>query len=70
MISCCRAGNERIIATGDSFGSVNLFKYPSVKEFSQCKSHVGHSSKVKQVKFFFDDSKLVSIGDDDKGIFI
>ena len=28
--SVCRAKNRKVMATGDDFGKVNLFKYPSV----------------------------------------
>ena len=29
--TCCRSNNKKLVATGDDFGAVNLFKYPSVK---------------------------------------
>ena len=58
------------MATADDFGQVNLFKYPSYIEKSQCKSYLAHSSHVTKVKFLGDDSKLISTGGNDKTIFV
>ena len=45
----CRSWNKKIVATGDDFGKVNLFKYPSPLPKSKCKSFAGHSSHVTKV---------------------
>ena len=29
--ACSRSSDNKFVATGDDFGSVNLFKYPSIK---------------------------------------
>jgi hypothetical protein len=68
--SCCRSNSEKVIATADDFGQVNLFKYPCYVEKAQCKSYMAHSSHVTKVKFFFDDSMVVSTGGGDKTIFV
>lgn len=44
-----------VIATGDDFGKVNLFKYPALDLHSQSKAFRGHSSHVPCVKFSHDD---------------
>lgn len=55
-----------MIATGDDFQLVKIFKCPCVVEKSQFKSYVAHSSHVTRVCFSFDDSYLISIGGNDK----
>lgn len=57
------------LATGDDFGKVKLFKYPSVIEFSSCNSFSGHSSLVSAVRFSTSQNHLISIGATDKAIF-
>lgn len=47
----CRAGNQKVLATGDDNGYVNLFKYPCVVEKAQCKAYIGHSSHVTKVNY-------------------
>ena len=68
--SVCRANNRKIMATGDDFGKVNLYKYPSVVEHSLNKQYAGHSSHVTKVKFAFDDCFLISTGGNDKAVII
>lgn len=68
--SVSRANNKKVLATGDDFGKVNLFKYPSVIEKSLNKQYSGHSSHVTKVKFSFDDCFLMSVGGNDKAVII
>ena len=68
--SVCRSSNRKVLATGDDFGKVNLFKYPSVVEKSLNKQYPGHSSHVTKVKFAFDDCYLVSTGGNDKAVIV
>ncbi|XP_033102726.1 77 kDa echinoderm microtubule-associated protein-like isoform X3 [Anneissia japonica] len=63
--SVARNNNSTILATGDDFGKVNLFKYPSSRPKSSCNSFSGHSSHVTAVQFFNDNSKLISTGGKD-----
>lgn len=62
----CRANNRRVMATGDDFQKVNLFRYPSVMPKSGCKRYTGHSSHVTRVRFMVNDNILVSVGGNDK----
>ena len=41
---------------------VKLYRYPCVSQGSKCKRYAGHSSKILNVRFTFDDSFLVSVG--------
>ena len=65
-----RAANNRIVATGDDDGYVNLYKYPSVIERSKFKAYIGHASHVTRTRFLHDDSKLISTGGNDKCILV
>ncbi|XP_071963510.1 77 kDa echinoderm microtubule-associated protein-like isoform X4 [Antedon mediterranea] len=63
--SVARSNNSNILATGDDFGKVKLFKYPSNRPKSASNAFSGHSSHVTSVDFFKDDSKLISTGGKD-----
>jgi len=65
---CCKSNNERLIATCDDFGKVNLFAYPSCQLKSPHHIYKGHSSHVTSVNFLFDDSRLVSTGGKDTAV--
>ena len=60
--STCTTNDMNIIATGDDFGLVKLFKFPSKEKHAKCKKYVGHSSHVTSVRFTADDTKLISAG--------
>ena len=63
-----RAHNSNIIATGDDFGLIKLFRYPNFKSSSNVQ-FIGHSSHVTNVRFSNDDRYLISVGGHDKSIF-
>jgi WD40 repeat protein len=57
-----------IIATGDDFRRIKLFKYPSPLENSEFKEYKGHSEFVVNIKFSKDGKWLFSVGGLDKAI--
>ena len=61
-----RARCGKVLATGDDFQQVKLFKYPSVVEQSGYKGYIAHSSHVTRVRFTLHDNFLVSTGGNDK----
>ena len=65
-----RSKNGMVLATGDDFGQVNLFRYPCVVENAACKQFFGHSSHVTKVKFTASDSYLISTGGNDKTVMV
>lgn len=65
---CCKSHNERLIASCDDFGKVNLFAYPACHLKSSCHSYGGHSSHVTSVDFLFDDSRVISTGGKDMAV--
>ncbi|KAL3321310.1 Echinoderm microtubule-associated protein-like 1 [Cichlidogyrus casuarinus] len=71
-INACswNVGEEKtMLATGDDSGKVNLFSYPSSKPNAKANSYAGHSSHVTEVRFLFDDSRLISAGGKDTALF-
>lgn len=66
--SVCRSPDESLLATGDDFGHVKLFRYPCPKEKSQFRQYRGHSSHVCGVTFSSDGKFLFSVGGLDKSI--
>ena len=65
----CRSPDEKTIATGDDFGKVKIFRYPSSKENAKFKEYKGHSAHVTNVCFSSDGKYLFSTGGLDKSIF-
>eukprot|EP00741_Cyanophora_paradoxa_P013198 tig00000178_g12750.t1 len=61
-----RAGH--VIATGDDFRCVNLYRYPSALDHAKPKRYTGHSEHVTNVRFLCDDSFLVTTGGADLAV--
>lgn len=61
-----RSQNSQLLATGDDFQLVKIFKYPSVVPKSGFKSYRGHASHVTRVRFLLNDKYLISTGGLDK----
>ena len=51
-----------LLAKGDDFNKVSLYKYPTLEENSKSILGHGHSSFVSKVVWSFDDTYLYSIG--------
>ena len=67
-----RSPDGTVLATGDDFGFVKLFKYPSPVEKASHNKYTGHSSHVTNVMFTRNQSGtqyLLSTGGNDKCIF-
>ena len=65
-----RSRNGQLMATGDDFGMVKLFKYPCVIEKAENHEYSGHSSHVTKVKFSANDRFVVSTGGNDMTVMI
>lgn len=65
-----RSRNGQLLATGDDFGCVKLFKYPCVVEQAQFNDYHGHSSHVTKVRFSANDEYVVSTGGNDKTVMV
>ena len=66
--TCDRSHSQKLLATGDDYGKVNLYSYPSSQPKCLHHTYPGHSSHVSSVRFMADDSRLVSIGGRDSTI--
>ncbi|KAF8795097.1 Echinoderm microtubule-associated like protein [Argiope bruennichi] len=66
--TCSRSHSHKLLATGDDFGKVNIYSYPSCQPKSPHHSYGGHSSHVTNVDFTPDDTRLISLGGRDCSI--
>lgn len=66
----CMSNNKKVLATADDFSLVKLFKYPCVVEKAKYKAFSGHSSHVCKIRFSMNDLFLISVGGNDKSVFI
>lgn len=57
-----RSSGKHLIATGDDFGNVNLYRYPCVSKKAEPRIFQGHSAHVMNVRFLHDDTRLISVG--------
>jgi microtubule-associated protein-like 6 len=58
-----------IAATGDSYGRLSLFRYPTTSVFACSKKYRGSSNPVTRMRFVAGDSLLVTLSGVDKAIF-
>eukprot|EP00606_Chrysophyceae_sp_TOSAG23-5_P000614 GSChrysophyteH2.ASY1.ANO1.813.1 assembled CDS len=61
-----RSSSGHLVATGDDFGKIRLFRYPSISAQSSSLSYSGHSSHVMNVGWTAADECLISCGGNDK----
>lgn len=64
-----RTKKRDVLATGDDFGKVKLFKYPCAKEKANSNKFGGHSAHVTGVRFSAKNDYLMSTGGGEKSIF-
>ena len=66
----CQSAEGSAVVFGDDYGKVKLMRYPAAVEgTAACAAYKGHSSHVTCVRFSHDDSRVVSTGGGDTGVF-
>ena len=64
-----RGGDGTVVATGDNYGRVQLFRYPVQSAFAASKKYRTSASAVRRVKFAAGDAYLISVASEDKAVF-
>jgi len=59
-----------ILANGDDYSMLNLYKWPCVNANAKCIEADGHSSHITNVRFSLDDKFIISTGGEDNSVFI
>ena len=68
-ISCVsKANTKKLLCAGDEHYLLHLCNYPCVSDNPKKKKYRGHSGKIKVILWNFDDSKLITIAENDKSI--
>lgn len=60
--------NNRLVATVDDSGKLNLLNYPCIIKNAPRKTYNGHSSHVTNVRFIQSKQMIITIGGNDKSI--
>jgi WD40 repeat protein len=71
-VNClAKSSNSKILVTGERGGAVKLFSYPAACPNAAFRGYTGHSSGgIASVAFTKDNQRLVTVGQDDKSMFV
>uniref|UniRef100_H3AL06 EMAP like 5 n=1 Tax=Latimeria chalumnae TaxID=7897 RepID=H3AL06_LATCH len=70
VTASCLTSDRKILATGDDFGFVKLFRFPVKGKFGKFKKYVAHSTHVTNVRWTHDDCMLVTVGGADTSLMV
>ena len=68
--SISKANTKKLICAGDEHYLLHLCNYPCVSDNKKKKKYRGHSGKIKKIIWNFDDSKLITIAQNDQSIIL
>ena len=66
--SVSKANTKKLLCAGDEHYLLHLCNYPCVSDNPKKKKYRGHSGKIKVILWNFDDSKVITIAENDKAI--
>jgi len=67
--TCCRSSSGELLATGDNFGRIKIYRYPAIHNDQNFVTYTGHAARITNVRFSPDDKFLFSSGADDCCVF-
>ena len=65
-----RSNSKELVAAADENGQIQIYNYPCLEKGAKFVSGKGHSSHVTNVRFNKVDSNLVTVGGNDRSVFI
>ncbi|XP_037024980.1 echinoderm microtubule-associated protein-like 2 isoform X2 [Bradysia coprophila] len=63
-----RSSDGSLLVSGDDWGKIKLYAYPTSQPKSLAHTYGGHSSHVTGVEFMQDDARIISIGGNDTSV--
>ena len=66
--SVSKANTKKLLCAGDEHYLLHLCNYPCVSDNPKKKKYRGHSGKIKVILWNFDDSKVITVAENDKSI--
>ena len=63
-----RSHGRNIVAVGDEYGRLRLYRYPCLKENASCLEYQAHSPHIMKVRWANEDKFLFSVGGQDRSI--
>lgn len=67
-VDMCPRSGQNLLAVGDDFHMVKLFRYPCLLPSSRAKAYKGHSAAVQNVRFNHSGVWVFSVGGLDKAV--
>lgn len=68
-VDCAFQSRRPILAAGDNFGRIRLFRYPCTTSLAKSKEYRGHGPNITKVRWAGGDSHLVSCSASDRCVF-
>ncbi|CAD8173443.1 unnamed protein product [Paramecium pentaurelia] len=68
IVTADRDGSKSVIAIGDKYGQIKLYKYPAYKINCSFYRYLGHSGRISKLRFSSNDKCLISLGENEKSI--
>merc|ERR1719230_773490 len=65
----CANENRSLVVAGDDFGSIQVYRFPVLKNSANCRRYAGHSEHVPRVRFYEADelnNYIISAGGNDR----